>query len=121
MRLDSSVAEHNSRWPTAILREAPAAVQAALTEAISEVGGPADAHRATACRKTLADLRVRLQDQASRLRELTAAAPDRAGIDALVVAAARDGFQLTSGVDVRDPGGALIGHAITLRAGSGNL
>ena len=114
MRLDRIGSFQEATWPTGTLRDVPATLRDVLTGAVDEVGGPAGPARAAACRSELTDLAAMLRDRSARLAELLSAAPDRAGMDRLIVIAGRLGLEVSRREDLHDPRGPLIAHAVTL-------
>ena len=118
LRLDRIASCQDAVWPTGTLRDVPAALRDALTGAVDEVGGPADPARGAACRRELRELTATLRDRSSRLTELAAVAPDRAGLVRMVDDAQRRGLRVIDREDLHDPRGPLIAHAVTLECGS---
>ncbi len=114
LRLDRIASCQDAVWPTGTLRDVPAALRDALTGAVDEVGGPADPARGAACRWELRELAATLRDRSSRLTELAAVAPDRAGLARMVDDVRRRGLRVINREDLHDPRGPLIAHAIAL-------
>ena len=114
LRLDRIASCQDAVWPTGTLRDVPAALRDALTGAVDEVGGPADPARGAACRRELRELAATLRDRSSRLTELAAVAPDRAGLARMVDDARRRGLRVIDREDLHDSRGPLIAHAIAL-------